>query len=111
MRRRAALLVLAVAHGFVAAMAALFYLKARVAVADAFREYDTVVPAATALALSPAFLPAAVGLGLLLGAVGLLAPLRPGRRTAALAAGLVVSSFALVFAVLAAFVPIFRPAG
>jgi len=39
----------------------------------------------------------------------LLAPLRRSHRHAVIAVGLVVSAFALIFAVWAAFAPLFRP--
>ena len=84
------------------------YFRARIAIREALRASGTPVSGLTALALSPAFLPVAVGAGLALAAVGLLAPLRRSQRLRIVGAGLVISALALVFAVWAAFEPLFR---
>ena len=109
MRRHAALIVLLASHAFVVGMALLFYLHLRVAMAAAFSDYNTVLPTFTALALSDAFLPAAVGAGLSIAACGLMLPLKRSLRAALLGAGLCISSFALIFAVIAAYLPFFQP--
>jgi len=93
----------------VAALSAAFHWKARVAVLEAFRAYDTPLPPLTSVALAPWLLPGAVGLGFVLTAGAMVAPLRRSQRNAIVGAALVISSTALVFAVLAAFAPIFRP--
>jgi len=76
---------------------------------EAFRAYDTPLPPLTSVALAPWLLPGAVGLGFVLTAGAMVAPLRRSQRNAIVGAALVISSTALVFAVLAAFAPIFRP--
>jgi hypothetical protein len=63
----------------------------------------------TQVALSPWLLPGALGVTLLLDAAALALPLGRSRRIALLAIGAVVPSAALMFAVWAAFAPIFRP--
>jgi succinate dehydrogenase/fumarate reductase cytochrome b subunit len=108
-RRHAAVLSLLTFQVLVAVLSAIFHVRARPAVLDAFRAYDTEIPPLTEVALAPWFLPAAVGLAILLAGVALVAPLRRSLRPALLGVGLVVSSFALMFAVWAAFAPIFRP--
>ena len=109
MRRHAALIVLLASHAFVVGMALLFYLHLRGAMAEAFTDFNTVLPTFTALALSDAFLPAAVGAGLSIAACGLMLPLKRSLRAALLGAGLCISSFALIFAVIAAYLPFFQP--
>jgi hypothetical protein len=108
-RRHAPLIVALAFHGFVAVMALLFHVRARVSVASAFEEYGTAVPPATAVALSPLFLPLTIGTGLAVALAGLVLPVRRSRRSFLLGAGLCISAFALIFAVVAAFLPIFRP--
>jgi hypothetical protein len=110
MRRHAALIVLLAAHALVAGLALLFYLHLRVAVAEAFSDFNTTVPTLTLIALSDTFLPAAVGAGLSLAACGLTVPLKRSQRAALLGGGLCVSSFALIFAAIAAYLPFFQPA-
>lgn len=109
MRRNLALVSLLALQSLVAGLSALFHLRIRVSVLDAFLAYDTAIPRLTQLALSPRLIPAALSVAALADAVALLAPLRRSRRTALLAAGLFLSSSALVFAVGASFAPIFRP--
>jgi hypothetical protein len=109
MRRHLTAVVLLTLQALVAALSALFHVRARVAVLEAFRAYDTAVPLPTQVALSSWLLPAALGVALLLDAAALALPLGRSRRTALLAAALVVPSTALMFAVWAAFMPIFRP--
>ena len=109
MRRHAALLFVLTAHAFVIGMALLFHLHLRVSVAQAFSDFGTPVPALTAVAISEGFLPAAVGGSLLLSAAGWIVPMKRSRRAALLGAGLCVSSFALIFAILAAYFPMFKP--
>ena len=109
MRRHAALIVLLASHAFVVGMALLFYLRLRGAMAEAFTDFNTRPPTLTALALSDAFLPAAVGAGLSMAACGLALPLKRSLRAALLGAGLCISSFALIFAVIAAYLPFFQP--
>jgi hypothetical protein len=109
-RRNAALYTLIAAEIAVAALSAAFHLKARAQVLEAFRAYETEVPPLTALALAPWFLPSAVGIGVAMTACALALPLRRSQRTAVISLGLVIPAFALIFAVLAAFAPIFSPA-
>ncbi len=92
----------------VAALALFFHLRPRPAILAAFREYDTALPAATALALAPWFLPSALGFAALASLAGLAAPLRRTRRAFLVGVGLMVAAGALIFAVGAAFWPLFQ---
>ncbi len=92
-----------------AALALFFYARSRVAILAAFRDFGTPMPAGAAVALSSWFLPSALGLAALASLVGLAAPIRRRRRAALVGSGLLVASVALVFAVWAAFMPVFRP--
>ncbi len=94
----------------VAALALFFHLRSRVAILAAFHDYGTALPGPASLALSAWFLPAALAFAGLATIVALAAPLRRSRRTALVGAGLLVASVALVFAVWAAFMPLFQPA-
>jgi hypothetical protein len=76
---------------------------------EAFRAYGTKMPALTELAVSSWFVPAAVGLGIASFLASLVLPVRRSRRLGVAAASVVISASALVFAVFAAFEPIFRP--
>jgi len=108
-RRHAALLTILAGHASVSALALVYHLRARVAVVDAFERYGTEMPAATALALSTWFVPTAVGIGLATAILALLLPIGRRRRLGLAASGVIVSASALVFAVLSAFGPVFRP--
>jgi hypothetical protein len=107
-RRNLALVVLLSLQGMVAALALLIHLGARVSVVEAYRAYDTAMPWMTAVAVSGWLLPGALGVAGALDLVAIAAPMRRSRRAALVSAGLCVSSGALIFAVLAAFLPIFR---
>lgn len=93
----------------VALLSLVFHLRARPHVLDAFRSYETPIPPLTELALSPWLLPLANGAAIAASLGALVLPLRRSQRAAGVGAGLVISSAALVFAVLAAFMPIFNP--
>lgn len=108
MRRNLALIVLLSLQVLVAALALLIYRGARVSVVEAYRAYDTAMPWITAVAVSGWLLPGALGIAGALALLAIAAPLRRSRRAALVAAGLCVSSGALIFTVLAAFLPIFR---
>jgi hypothetical protein len=110
MRRNATLITLLAVEAGVAAFALFFQLHARPLVLRAFAEFDTALPPATALALAPWFLPAALVAAAGCTAVALLAKLRRSRRPIVISAGLVILCFALIFAVWAAFMPVFQPA-
>ncbi len=94
----------------VAALALFFHLRSRVAILAAFEDYGTALPGTAKIALSPWFLPSAIAFAALATIVALVAPLRRSRRAALVGAGLLVASVALVFAVWAAFMPLFQPA-
>jgi hypothetical protein len=93
----------------VVALGLFFYLRSRAAILAAFRDFGTELPATAALALSPWFVPGALGVAVLSSLVALAAPLRPSRRAFLVGLGLLVASAALVFAVWAAFLPLFQP--
>jgi hypothetical protein len=92
-----------------AALGLFFHLHARPAIVADFHDDGIRLPATAALALSAWFLPAALGFGGICSLVGMAAPLRRSRRAALVGVGLVVSASAVVFAVGAAFVSLFRP--
>jgi hypothetical protein len=94
----------------VAAIALFFHLHARPGILAAFRDYGTELPSTAALALSSWFLPASLALAAIASLTAIAAPLRRTRRAALMGAGLLVASVALIFAVTAAFLPLFRPA-
>jgi hypothetical protein len=108
-RRNLALVALLSLQALVAALSALFHARARVSVLEAFRAYDTAIPGLTQIALSSWLVPAALAVAALLDLAALALPLRRSRRTALVAAGLFASSSVVIFAVVAAFAPIFRP--
>jgi hypothetical protein len=96
-RRNAILGVLFAGEIFALLLSLLFYMKTRVAVLDAYREYGTVMPRGAQVALSSWFLPGAMGTALLLSALAIGLPLR-----------VVICSAALVYAVWSAFAPLFE---
>jgi hypothetical protein len=98
------------AEAGVAALALFFYLRSRTAILAAFHDYGTEVPAAASLSLSSWFLPAALAFAALCTLVALAAPVRRTRRAFLVGLGLMVAATALVFAILAAFLPLFQPA-
>jgi hypothetical protein len=108
-RRHAALLTMLATELGVAALALFFHLHARVAILAAFRDYGTELPATAALALSAWFLPGALAFAALATLIAIAAPLRRTRRALLVGVGLLVASCALIFAVAAAFLPLFRP--
>jgi len=109
-RRHAIFITLLGSHLVVAAFALFFHLRLRVEVLTAFEEFGTAMPAPTRLALTPWFLPGALGVAGLLALPALALPIKRSQRAWLLGAGLVISSSALVLAVWAALAPIFSPA-
>jgi hypothetical protein len=107
-RRNAALIVMLGSEIGVAALAVFFYLRPRRDILAAFREYGTALPATAELALAPWFLPSALGFAAVASLVGLAAPLRRTRRAFLVGVGLMVAAVALMFAVWAAFWPVFQ---
>ena len=108
MRRNAILGVLFAGEIFALLLSLLFYMKTRVAVLDAYREYGTVMPRGAQVALSSWFLPGAMGTALLLSALAIGLPLRRSQRAVLAGAGVVICSAALVYAVWSAFAPLFE---
>ena len=94
----------------VVALALFFHLRSRTAILAAFRDYGTPIPPMAQVALSAWFLPGATGFAVLASLVALVAPLRRTQRAFVVGLGLVVASGALIFAVAAAFLPLFQPA-
>jgi hypothetical protein len=90
-------------------LAVFFHLRSRTAILAAFHEFGTELPPTARLALSSWFLPAALGVAAASALAGIALPLRRTRRAFLVGLGLVVSSAALIFAVWAAFEPLFRP--
>jgi len=93
----------------VAALGLFFHLRSRPAILAAFHDFDTDLPAGAALALSSWFLPATLGASAIVSLAGLVLPLRRTRRAFLVGLGLMVSATALIFAVWAAFAPVFQP--
>lgn len=108
-RRNAALYTMIAAEVLVTVLGLFFYLRSRVVILAAFREFGTELPATAALALSPWFVPGALGVGALSLLVAVAAPLRRSQRAGLVGLGLLVASAALIFAVWAAFLPLFQP--
>jgi hypothetical protein len=108
-RKNGALLATVVSLVLVFALALFFHLHARPSILRAFGDYGTELPGPASVALSAWFLPGSLAVGGGLALVALAAPLRRSRRVALLGTGVVVASFALIFAVLASFLPLFRP--
>jgi len=94
----------------VVALAVFFHLRSRTAILAAFHDYGTEIPPAARLALSAWFRPAAVLFAVAASLVALAAPLRRTHRAFLVGLGLIVASVALIFAVWAAFLPLFQPA-
>ncbi|MEO7330237.1 MAG: hypothetical protein ABI193_16800 [Minicystis sp.] len=109
MRRHAILLTLLAADVCVTILAIFLHLRFRPPVLQAFNDYGTELPWAASIALSSWFLPAAILSSALLNAVGGLAPFKRSRRATLAGVGLLVISFAVIFAVWAAFAPLFQP--
>lgn len=109
MRRNLALYVILVSELGVAVLGLFFHLRSRAAIARAFAEFNTAMPASTALALSPWLIPSTLAASLLLSAVAVLAPLRRSRRMIFAGAGLMIASVVICFAIVAGFLPIFQP--
>jgi hypothetical protein len=97
-RYGSALLTVVAAQGAVAALAAVFYLVVRPSL---LVEASPAPGGALALALAPWLVPGAATAGVVASLLALTAPLRRSRRMALAAGGLVVSAFAVGFAVLA----------
>jgi hypothetical protein len=93
----------------VAALALFFHLRTRLEILAAFHDFDTEIPAAAAVGLSSWFLPAALGVAGLSTLAALVLPLRRSRRASLMGVGLLLAAAALIFAVCAAFVPVFQP--
>ncbi|HVY44230.1 MAG TPA: hypothetical protein VHB21_00060 [Minicystis sp.] len=93
----------------VAALAAFYYLGLRRKVRGAFEAFGTEVPSATAVALSSWLVPSAVAAALLVTVAALALPLRRSRRMRLLQLAITVLACVVVFAVLAALVPMFNP--
>jgi len=109
-RRHAILLTLLAADLAVTLLAIFLHLRFRPPVLQAFAEYGTALPMTAAIALSDWFLPGTILVSTLLAAVGGLAPLKRSMRATLAGVGLILVSFAVIFAVWAAFAPIFQPA-
>ncbi len=108
MRRNAPLIVMLSFQAGVLAMAILFHLRSRPSILKAFADFGTALPPTAALALSGWFLPSAVVLGVVT-ALGAFAPLKRSKKNFVVGLGLTISCSALMFAVTAAFLPIFQP--
>jgi hypothetical protein len=109
-RRNAALYVMLAAELGVAAMALFFFFRSRPVILAAFHDFGTEVPGPAGVALSSWFVPGALGFAGVCTAVGIAAPLRRSGRSFLVGLGLMVASIALMFAVWAAFQPLFQPA-
>lgn len=86
-----------------------FHFRSRAAIARAFAEFNTAMPAYTELALAPWFIPASLAAAALLSVIAVLAPLRRSRRMIFAGTGLMIASTSVCFAIVASFIPIFQP--
>lgn len=109
MRRNLALYVILASEIGVAVLGLFFHFRSRAAIARAFAEFNTAMPAYTELALAPWFIPAALAAAAALSALAVLAPLRRSRRMIFAGTGLMIASTAVCFAIVASFIPIFQP--
>lgn len=109
MRRNIALYVILVAELGVAVLGLFFYFRSREAIARAFAEFNTAMPAYTRLALSPWFVPVTLAMAAVLSMIAVVAPLRRSRRMILAGTGLMIASCAVCFAIIASFLPIFQP--
>ncbi|MFO0756930.1 MAG: hypothetical protein U0359_10580 [Byssovorax sp.] len=109
MRRNAILVTLLGSTLVVCLLSLALHFRVRPSIVRAFTDYGTEMPAATAVALSSWFVPGAVGLAVVLGAVAALAPLARSTRAKLAGTGLCVVSFAAIFAGWAALAPLFNP--
>jgi hypothetical protein len=109
-RRYAVLLTLLASQAVVVALSLLFHFRVRASLVAAFTDYGTPMPDFTQVALSSYLLPGSLGAAALLTAAALAAPLKRSQRHGLLGAGVVITSVALVVAVVGGFVPFFQPA-
>jgi ABC-type Na+ efflux pump permease subunit len=109
-RRHAILLTLLAADLAVTLLAIFLHLRFRPPVLQAFADYNTELPQTAAIALSGWFLPGAIAASTLLAAVAIVAPLKRSARATLAGIGTLLVSFAVIFAVWAAFAPLFQPA-
>jgi hypothetical protein len=93
----------------VGSLALFYYFSLRVRVLAAFDAFGTEVPPLTRVALSSWFIPAAIGAAALLTLASIALPLRRSRAMRLVQLAVTVLATAVVFAVLAALVPIFKP--
>ena len=93
----------------VGALALFYYFSLRVRVLAAFDAYGTTVPPLTRVALSRWFIPSAIAVALALTLASIALPLRRSRSMRLVQLAVTLLASAVVFAVLAALVPIFNP--
>ncbi|MFS8066635.1 MAG: hypothetical protein ACMG6S_09720 [Byssovorax sp.] len=109
MRRNMALYVILASELGVALLGLFFHVRSRAAIARAFAEFNTAMPAYTELALAPWFIPLTLAVAAALSGIAILAPLRRSRRMIFAGTGLMIASVAVCFAIVAGFIPIFQP--
>ena len=109
MRRSTPRRTLILAELAVGALALFYYFALRVRVLAAFDAFGTSVPPLTAVALSRWFIPAALSFAFALTLAALALPLRRSHALRVVQLAVTILATAVVFAVLAALVPIFKP--
>jgi hypothetical protein len=109
MRRSTPREALILAELAVGALALFYYFALRVRVLAAFDAYGTSVPPLTGVALSRWFIPGALTIAGALTLAALALPLRRSHGLRLFQLAVTILASAVVFAVLAALVPIFRP--
>ena len=109
MRRSTPREALILAELAVGALALFYYFALRIRVLGAFDAYGTSVPPLTAVALSRWFVPSATAIAGALTIAALALPLRRSHALRVLQLAVTILATAVVFAVLAALVPIFKP--
>lgn len=89
------------------ALAALLHTKVRASFLEAYAATGAPMPRGMAIALSSWLLPSAMVIAALAGVLAVALPLKPGRRSALVAAGITLLGFAITFVAWETFVPIF----
>src|SRR4051812_17609968 len=109
MRRNTTIEALVMAELAVGALAAFFYFRLRGKVAAAFADFGTTVPPLTKIAISRSFVPAAVAVACGFTLLAFVLPLKRSRRMRLVQLAVTLLASSVVFAILAALVPLFNP--
>jgi hypothetical protein len=109
MRRNTTTHSLVLAELAVGALALFYYFSLRVRILSAFDAYGTRVPPLTRIAISPSFIPIALALSTAATVLAMVLPIKRSRSIRLAQLAVTVLACAVVFAILAALVPMFNP--